>query len=95
MIGRGLLSNPGLIDAIQYNVKLEKEKLKAFHDQIYEGYQRTLFGDRNVLYKMKEIWFYLISRFPENAKYAKKIKKAERLADYEQVIERLFQEDVV
>lgn len=92
MLGRGLITNPDLISNITNNKKLDKNTLKEFHDQIYEGYKRTLFGDRNVLFKMKEIWFYMIKSFTNHEKYAKKIKKATRLPDYEEAVTSLFRE---
>ena len=92
MIGRGLLTNPGLINSILYNTNLEKGLLKDFHDNIYEGYKRVLFGDRNVLFKMKELWLHMISMFSDHAKYAKKIKKAERLSEYDEAVASLFRE---
>ncbi|MDF2540573.1 MAG: dus1 [Herbinix sp.] len=90
MIGRGLIANPGLVKDMIDNSKLDKQLLKEFHDRIYEGYKKILFGDRNVLFKMKEVWFYMITLFPDNEKYAKKIKKSERLSDYEQAVSSLF-----
>ena len=92
MIGRGLLANPGLISDIENNTKLEKKLLKDFHDKIYEDYKKILFGDRNVLFKMKELWFYMMPMFSDNAKYAKKIRKSERLYDYDEAVLSLFRE---
>jgi tRNA-dihydrouridine synthase len=92
MLGRGLLANPGLISDITNHVKIDKKLLKAFHDKVYEDYQGVLFGDTNVLYKMKELWFYLIQVFSDNAKYAKKIRKSERLYDYDEAVSSLFRE---
>ena len=92
MIGRGLLANPGLISGIENNTKLEKKLLKEFHDKIYEGYKGILSGDRNVLFKMKELWFYMMPMFSDNAKYAKKIRKSERLYDYDEAVLSLFRE---
>lgn len=92
MAGRGLLTDPGLILKIKYNKKLEKNLLKAFHDKIYEDYRRVLFGERNVLFKMKELWFYMIRVFSDSGKYEKKIKKAGRLCDYEEAVAGLFRE---
>lgn len=92
MIGRGLIANPGLINDITNNTKLDKNLLKNFHDKIYEDYKRILFGDRNVLFKMKELWFYMVTMFSDNEKYAKKIKKAEKLHDYEEAVSNLFSE---
>ena len=95
MLGRGLLANPGLISDIKNNSKLKKGLLKDFHDKIYNDYKEILFGDRNVLFKMKELWFYMISVFSNNAKYAKKIKKSERLHDYEEAVSSLFREQEI
>lgn len=92
MIGRGLLANPGFISEIQSNTKLDKKILKDFHDKIYEDYKKILFGDRNVLFKMKELWFYIMPIFSDNTKYAKKIRKSERLYDYDEAVLSLFKE---
>jgi tRNA-dihydrouridine synthase len=92
MLGRGLISNPGLINMITEQRKLDKNILKSFHDKIYEEYQGILYGDKNVLFKMKEIWFYMITLFSNYEKYAKKIKKATRLSDYEEAVSSLFKE---
>ena len=92
MLGRGLLANPGLVSDITHPTKINKELLKEFHDSVYEGYKRVLFGDKNVLYKMKELWFYMSQVFTDNAKYVKKIRKSERLYDYDEAVSSLFRE---
>jgi hypothetical protein len=81
-----------MIGTITKDMKLEKSRLKDFHDKIYEDYKRILYGDRNVLFKVKEIWFYMILLFSDHTKYAKKIKKSERLSDYEEAVSSLFKE---
>ena len=45
-----------------------------------------------VLYKMKALWFYMLSMFSEHEKYAKKIKKSEKLYDYDEAVASLFRE---
>lgn len=70
----------------------EKERLRAFHDDILYGYQNIMSGERNTLFKMKELWVYLGTRFTNPEKYMKKIRKAERLKEYELVVDRLFRE---
>ena len=92
MLGRGLIANPGLVSDIKNNSKLEKNSLKDFHDKIYEDYKRIQYGDRNVLHRMKELWFYMILVFTDNAKYAKKIRKSEKLYEYDEAISSLFRE---
>lgn len=95
MLGRGLITNPGLVGNIINNTKLEKSLLRDFHDKIYEDYQKALSGDRNVLFKMKELWSYMISVFSNNSKYAKKIKKSQKLCEYNEAVSQLFQEQDV
>ena len=92
MLGRGLVSNPNLINEINDGDSLDKSKLKNFHDEIYENYQNVLSGDHNVLFKMKEIWLYMIQLFSNEKKYAKAIKKSDKLYEYEKVIRSLFDE---
>lgn len=55
-------------------------------------YQEVLFGEKTVLFKMKELWFYMAPLFTQYEKYAKKIKKAEKLKLYEAVVDALFEE---
>ena len=49
-------------------------------------------GGRNVLFKLKEVWSYMISFFPESEKYGKKIKKAKTVAEYQTIVTALFRE---
>lgn len=92
MLGRGLVANPGLIGEIKNNNVTDKNAMRLFHDAVYTGYQEILSGDKNVLFKMKELWFYMIHMFVDSEKYAKKIRKTDRLREYESIISSLFQE---
>ena len=90
MAGRGILSNPGLLNDIVDKTPVDFNTVRAFHDELYVNYQGIFSGDRNVLFKMKELWTYMIQLFPESEKYAKKIRKSERLWQYEQAVSDLF-----
>ena len=92
MFGRGLVADPGLAGEIRTGEKLEKEMLKAFHDEVLKGYEQTISGDRNILFKMKELWGYMISLFEDGERAAKKIRKAQHLSDYQREVDRLFQD---
>ena len=92
MLGRGLLANPGLLGYLLGQNDTEKARIKEFHDRVYQDYQKVLFGDKNVLFKMKELWYYMIMPFSNHEKYAKRIRKAERLSDYEKAVDSLFLE---
>ena len=75
--------------------KIDAKKLRAFHDQIYQDYQEVSCGDKNVLFKMKELWCYLGTLFPDKEKQLKKIRKAEKLDRYEAVVEELLSHNYI
>lgn len=90
MVGRGVIANPSLVNEIHKNQYLDKNTLREFHDRIYKDYQGILYGDRNILFKMKELWFYMIQMFTESEKYWKKIRKVQKLTEYDSIVETLF-----
>lgn len=97
MLGRGIVSNPGLLDRIAAGTNsdgsgTDKETLKRFHQMIYEGYRQIMSGDRNVLFKMKELWACMIQIFSDNGKYIKRIKKSQRLEEYETAAAAVFRD---
>lgn len=98
MLGRGLLVNPALAEDIAEGREQEKESgsqadkqlIKAFHDRLYGDYKEVLSGELPVLFKMKELWFYMIHIFTDYERYQKKIKKASGFGEYEEAVNRLF-----
>lgn len=92
MLGRGLIANPALAEEIITGKGLDKERFSLFHDRILDSYRSVISGDRNLLFKMKELWVYMGCMFEDSARYTKKIKKAEHLADYERAVETLLRE---
>lgn len=90
MLGRGMLVNPALVRQIQGQGALTKEELQQFHDRLCSKYEEVMSGDNAVLFKMKELWFFMGNLFPDNKKYLKKIKKSQHLAEYRQAAESLF-----
>lgn len=92
MIGRGVLSDPAFGRKLAGGAETDKAQLRRFHDLIYEGYRREMSGERPVLHKMKEIWFYLSDIFEESGAYWKHIKKAQRCEAYERAVEGMFRE---
>lgn len=90
MLGRGIIKNPGLASTIENDEIVSKDALMNFHQMILEEYIKISSGDRNVLFKMKELWFFMITMFENGEKWAKKIKKAEKLKDYERIVQALF-----
>lgn len=89
MFGRGFLRNPGLLYNEGKDSEETFEKFWAFHDLVYEGYQERNMGDRNVLFKMKELWSYQVYQFSEPERLFKVFKKAQDCKEYEQMIRNL------
>lgn len=97
MLGRGLLKRPWLIQEIRGNAEegnsaSKKERFAAFHDDILHGYLSVMSGDRNTLFKMKELWVYFAESFTSPEKYMKKIRKSQRIAEYEAYVAALLSE---
>lgn len=98
MLGRGILRNPWLLGEIRSATQAAggtqggKMQFRAFHDDILAGYQSIMSGDRNTLFKMKELWVYWGERFTNPEKHLKKIRKAEKIREYEIDVDALFRE---
>lgn len=85
------------------------ETLRAFHDEILNGYCEIMSGDLPVLFKMKDLWTYMIKAFVSSApaqspeepdrrtveKHLKKIRKAARIPEYQIAVDGLFRECLV
>lgn len=92
MLGRGLIGNPGLVGKIEKGISVEKGAVKEFHDKIYSDYKEIMSGDKNALFKMKEIWFYMHHIFAGCDKYYKKIRKTQSCGEYEVAAAAIFRE---
>lgn len=79
-------------DNLQIQNIPDKQTIKAFHDKLYADYKEYMSGETPLLFKMKEVWVYMINLFPDNEKYWKKIKKASSLCDYEEAVRSIFRE---
>lgn len=89
MIGRGLVRNPLLPEAIKTGVdRTDLKKTLDFLDDIKEEYISLEFGERNTLFKLKELWGMVLSD-EIYAKVLKKIRKANTINEYNKHIEEL------
>lgn len=93
MLGRGLLANPALVRELRGGESLTIKELQSFHDDILECYRRINFGEKNTLFKMKELWNYWGAIFTDASRNLKKIRKANGYADYIPAVNTLFREN--
>ena len=90
MIGRGLLSDPGLITHLVTGQELSKETIRAFHDTLYASYDEQFHDDRIRVNCMKELWTFLGKRFNDTGRYVKGIHKAKNCVEYEAAVRMLL-----
>jgi len=93
MLGRGLLANPFLCEAIKSgkpNPENAIERIAAFHADVLASYESVLDGDRPVLGKMKEFWTYQSTHLSNGHNMFKKLKKAQRLPSYKAIVDEFL-----
>lgn len=88
MIGRGLLGRPSLAAELSQGSEWPKERrlgeMLKFHRQMLEHYRETLYGDTQILDKIKPFWTYAESEIGRKA--WKAIKKASNMAKYQTAV---------
>ena len=92
MLGRGLQSNPALIRELQGGGPLTKKELVDFTHKLSGIYAGYFEGEKTLLYKLKEMWFYESRMFKGHEPYLKKIQKASSLGELRITEAALFRE---
>lgn len=94
MLGRGLIRNPMLPASILSGCELlpDRSILRAYHDKLYNEYKATMPNETVIIYKMKEIWVYLLDIFDDDGTYLRLFKKANTLSQYNVFANRIFNE---
>lgn len=90
MLARGVLSNPFLPEFIKLgestDYKGQVERIRRFHDDLFDSYILLLSSPRHVCDKMKEVWSYLSLFFTDGDSFFKKLKRVKTVEDYVTVI---------
>ena len=92
MIGRGLLKDPFLPEKIkaENGIACEPGRIAAFLSELWDEYAAYLSGEKDVLFKMKEIWSYLAAGCPDGEKVLKDIRKAQTPEAYRRAIKNIY-----
>ena len=94
MIGRGLIADPFLPAMIKADNDVYPENrykiFNSFHDELFSSYEEALSGQKHLLMKMHSFWEYFIQSFPNSTKGLKKIKKAQSLGVYRDVVKQII-----
>ena len=99
MIGRGLISDPFLPAMIKADNPAYPENrfevFNSFHDVLFSSYEEALSGRKHLLMKMYSLWEFFIKSFPHSPKGLKKIKKAQSLSVYSEVVKQIIYNEAV
>ena len=94
MIGRGFIARPGFAgNEGRKQALVTKETVQKFMGRLLADYREVMSGDIHALFKMKEIWIYLAPCFTNYEKYLKKIKKTNKLGEYQAIAADLFEKE--
>lgn len=90
MLGRGLISNPGLAVQIVSGGCPDRSTLKDFFDALVWAYRSEIPDEKNVVFKIKENLFYLVNLFEDKEEYWKKIRKSDNLMELAAIARRMI-----
>ena len=89
MLGRGPLKAPTLMKELAG----EERNYTLWYDflmELCEEYDKHLSGQMNVLYKMKEHWYYLFQSLPDTEKAVKQMRKIKHLDEYRVLVKSIL-----
>ncbi len=85
MIGRGLVADPGMLSG-----GTDVQALEGFMNALLESYIEAFGGSRNAMFRLKENWGFLHSRFDGCDKLWKRLRKTTDLEEYKTITAEIF-----
>ena len=94
MIGRGILADPLLPERIKNFAEpafSAVERVRRFHDALFQGFSQILMGPAHVIDRMKAYWGYLAHFFSDHQAILKQIRKCRTADSYTSVVQRFWE----
>ena len=85
MIGRGLIADPGMLSG-----GTDKTALEGFMTELMAVYEVEFGGSRNAIFRLKENWGFLHSRFEGCDKLWKRLRKTTDAAEFKSITAEIF-----
>ena len=85
MIGRGLVADPGMLCG-----GTDKEALEGFVNELMDAYEVAFGGSRNAIFRLKENWGFLHTRFDGSEKLWKRMRKTTDAAEFRAITAEFF-----
>ena len=86
MIGRGLIADPGMLSG-----GTDVKALEGFMNELMASYTAEFGGARNAIFRLKENWGFLHSRFEGSEKLWKRLRKCTDAAEFQAITGEIFQ----
>ena len=85
MIGRGLLRDPGMLSG-----GTDIKKLEDFMNALLDTYTQVFGSSRNAMFRLKENWSYLHTRFQGSEKLWKRLRKTTDISEFRAITTEIF-----
>ena len=85
MIGRGLIADPGMLSG-----GTDIAALEGFMNELMAVYEVEFGGSRNAIFRLKENWGFLHSRFEGCDKLWKRLRKTTDAAEFKSITAEIF-----
>ncbi len=85
MLGRGLIADPGMLSG-GTNIAL----LERFMNELLEIYEADFGGSRNAMFRLKEHWSYLHTRFAGSDRLWKRLWKTTDVSEFRSITREIF-----
>ena len=89
-VGRGAVADPALFRVLRGGEALTSGELREFHDRLVAETLASGLPEVFTVARMKELWYYMIHKFPGGGKAFKAICKAKHMDDYSAAVRSLF-----
>ncbi len=90
MLGRGAVADPALFRLLRGGAPLSAGELSAFCEALLNDALDAGLPPVYALARMKELWYYLRTKFPGGEKALKSVFKSRRIEDYRAAVNALF-----
>lgn len=91
MLGRGAVADPALARLLRGGPALEARELREFHDRLLSAYLAAGYDGRAAMARLKELWFYMLCKFPDSRRESKALLKSQSPTDYCSAVSALFE----
>ena len=85
MIGRGLIADPGMLSG-----GTDKKALEGFVNDMMDAYEDAFGGSRNAIFRLKENWGFLHTRFEGSEKLWKRLRKSTDAQEFRAITAEFF-----